>query len=53
MYYILQIAYLRNGQIIFVQEVEELQQMNPNKSVDIIIDDLCIQINTDLSVSIL
>lgn len=42
---------MKNGQIIFIKEVEELQQMNPNKSVDIIIDDLCIKVNTDLSVS--
>lgn len=52
LYYIPQIAYLKNGQIIFVKEVEELQQMNPNKSIDAIVDDFTFNINTDLGVSI-
>ncbi|VVC31860.1 ABC transporter-like,P-loop containing nucleoside triphosphate hydrolase [Cinara cedri] len=35
-----EIAYLKNGQIIFKKEVKELQQMNPNKSINVIVDDL-------------
>ncbi|XP_060867127.1 ABC transporter G family member 23-like [Metopolophium dirhodum] len=34
------IAYLKNGKIIFEREVEELHRTNPNKSIDLIIEDL-------------
>lgn len=38
-FYKFQIAYLRNKEIVFDEEVERLQNMNPNKSIDIIIED--------------
>lgn len=46
-----QIAYLKNGKVIFEEDVEELKRMNPNKSTDIIIKNMYINKITRLNVS--
>lgn len=50
--HIFQIAYLKNGKIIFNEKVEKIQQMSPpTKSIDIIIEDLYTSIISNLQVN--
>lgn len=43
--------YLKQGKIVFEENVEKLQQMNPNKSIDIIIDEMYTSVMENLDVN--
>ncbi|XP_025413816.1 ABC transporter G family member 23-like [Sipha flava] len=46
------IAYIKNGKIIFEKEIEELQNLIPNKPINIIIEDLCNNSMSDLDLTL-